>query len=252
MAESCVDIGGNPGDPPLLFLHGGALNRRMWLPQMETLAEDFRVIAMDLPGHGGLSGDSFDLDAAAVRVAEILEAQAGSPALVVGLSLGGYVAMVHAAGRADQVAGLILSGCSVDYGGLLGIAARVNATALKLMTQERFETMQERRLRRVYPDAVVDSIAEAGFSLNGGIGSLRQAAARDFSPMLRRYPGPVLILNGENDGLSRKGEAGLASAVNAECRAVPGAGHICNLDRPDAFTEEVRRFAKLIGHRSAP
>lgn len=45
--------------------------------------------------------------------------------------------MVHAAEKADQVCGLVLSGCSADYGGLFGVAAKGNATALKLVTRVR-------------------------------------------------------------------------------------------------------------------
>lgn len=245
--ESCIDIGGAPGGPAMLFLHGGSLNRRMWQPQVEMLAEDFRVIAADLPGHGAMRDGRFDLYAAAKYVAGVLEAQDAVPALLIGLSLGGYVAMVHAAERTDQVSGLVLSGCSVDYGGLLGIAAKANAAVLKLMTQERFAAKQEHRLRRAYPDSVVDSMVELGFSLRGGVDSLRQVVATDFHPVLRRYQGPVLILNGANDCLSRKGAAGLAGSVGAEYRVIPDAGHICNLDQPAAFTAEVSRFAKSVG-----
>lgn len=223
----------------------------MWQPQLETLAGDFRVIAVDLPGHGTLRDSRFDLCGAARHVARVLEAQDAAPALLVGLSLGGYVAMVHAAERADQVFGLVLSGCSVDYGGLLGLAAKASATALKLMTQERFAAKQERRLRREYQDSVVDSMVELGFSLRGGVDSLQQVAATDFHPVLRRYQGPALILNGANDRLSRKGAVGLAGSVGAEHCVIPDAGHICSLDQPTAFSAEVRRFAKSVAFPQA-
>lgn len=55
---------GPPGTPPIVLLHGAAFTHAMWLPQLDALGVDFRVIAPDLPGHGERAGERFGLDAA--------------------------------------------------------------------------------------------------------------------------------------------------------------------------------------------
>ena len=77
----------------LVFVHGAGANRKMWIPAIDRLCGSYRVIAHDLPGHGALRRESFRFDAA-VRVTEaVIEDYTGGPVVLVGLSLGGYVAM---------------------------------------------------------------------------------------------------------------------------------------------------------------
>ncbi len=74
-----------------MFFHCAGANRRIWLPQVHRLADAFQVIALDLPGHGALADMPFSLGAAREHVVGVIEAWAGGRALIVGLSLGGYV-----------------------------------------------------------------------------------------------------------------------------------------------------------------
>jgi len=65
--------------------------------------------------------------------------------------------------------------------------------------------------------------------------------------MLREFPGPVLILNGERDSSARRGEARFAAAPRqGRLQHIPDAGHACSLDRPDAFDQAVCDFARSI------
>jgi hypothetical protein len=65
--------------------------------------------------------------------------------------------------------------------------------------------------------------------------------------MLRSFPGPALIVNGENDKPNRKREAALLRAAqDGQLQIVKQAGHLCNLEQPEAFTHQVRTFAKGI------
>jgi pimeloyl-ACP methyl ester carboxylesterase len=87
------DTAGPLGAPPIVFVHGSRVTRKMWLPQMEALADDFRVIALDLPGHGVLASTPFRLETALAVIDDVIRRGASGRALVVGLSLGGYLAM---------------------------------------------------------------------------------------------------------------------------------------------------------------
>ena len=84
-------VAGPPEAPAIVFIHGVRLTGAMWAPQVADLSDTFRTIALDLPAHGTRSGEAFTLDAATEAVASTIRAEAGGRAVVVGLSLGGYV-----------------------------------------------------------------------------------------------------------------------------------------------------------------
>jgi pimeloyl-ACP methyl ester carboxylesterase len=73
-------------------------------------------------------------------------------------------------------------------------------------------------------------------------------AGKDFSAVLRQFPGPVLILNGERDASARRGESKFLSvARQGRGQRIADAGHACNLDQPEEYNLAVREFAKSIG-----
>ncbi len=90
-------------DPlPVVFAHGTRVSGTMWRPVMQSVGAHRPVAASDLPGHGRRRGEPFTIDAAAAAVADTID-QLGGRALVVGLSLGGYVGIADA-GLAPSVA----------------------------------------------------------------------------------------------------------------------------------------------------
>ena len=94
--KSAFDVVGPQNAFPIVLVHGVSWTRKMWMPQLEALSDEFRVIAIDLPGHGALREQPFQLKAAVQAVMESLRQQTDDRALIVGLSLGGYVAMAYA------------------------------------------------------------------------------------------------------------------------------------------------------------
>src|SRR5258707_11197784 len=96
--------------PTIVFLHGTRLTSAQWGPQIAALSDEFDCLALDLPGHGTRMTDPFSLAGAADSVADAIAAHGGGRAIVVGLSLGGYVAMDLAARWPDRVSALVLAG----------------------------------------------------------------------------------------------------------------------------------------------
>ena len=114
-ATPSITAMGSPDAPAIVFVHGTRLSRHAWTSQLETLSDEFRTIALDLPGHGARSGEPFSLEAAAAVLAITIRDNAvGGRAVVVGLSLGGYVAMTLAASRPELVRGLVIAGASAE------------------------------------------------------------------------------------------------------------------------------------------
>ena len=237
-------VAGPSDAPPIVFVHGTRLTGSMWVAQQAALSGEYRTIAMDLPAHGMRADEPFTLDSAADALAETIREVAGGRAIVVGLSLGGYVAMALAAREPDLVRGLVLSGATAEPVGIrmlpyLGLAAMMEG-----VDEARLERANAWYFRHRFPPAIAEPIVAGGFWTRGGADALRSIAGERFVPRLAAYPGPTLILNGERD-LPFRLFAPAFAAAGRDVRRVrlAGATHLANLDRPAAFSEAVRRFA---------
>lgn len=247
---SACDVAGPRDAFPIVSVHGAAATRKMWTPQLEALSDEFRVMAVDLPGHGMLREQPFRLEEAVQAVMESLNYQTHHRALIVGLSLGGYIAMACAYDHAQQIAGPVLSGCCIDYRGALGILSWLDsAIVTTLFSEDRLTRMQEKALRSKFPDTLVEPQLKAGFSWKAAPRAYRELVSHDFRAMLRTFAGPVLMLNGETDKPNRKREADLLKAAqHGQLQIIKQAGHVCNLEQPEAFTDQVRTFAKRLSY----
>jgi len=110
------DSGGNL--PPVLLLHGWTLSADLnFFAAFGPLSQRHRVVALDLRGHGrGLrSSQAFALEDCADDAAALLEVLGLGPAVVVGFSMGGAVAMLLWSRHPALVAGLVFSGAALDW-----------------------------------------------------------------------------------------------------------------------------------------
>jgi pimeloyl-ACP methyl ester carboxylesterase len=242
--------GSGPTDAPLVvFVHGAGISRHLWRPQLDALADQYRVLAPDLPGHGERTDDPVDFEAAVDIVETAIAQESPDCVVLVGQSLGGYVATEVAARHPERVAGLVLSGSSANYRGLLGLRTALGGSLFRLGARSRlvddwFERTVESRLRSLpVDDAVVDEILAAGVSLDAWGQAGHALVGYDFPTRLADYDGPVLLVNGADDHVNRPVAADLAAdraAVDAV--VIEDAGHTVNLERPDAYTDVVREF----------
>lgn len=248
-AEAGLTATGRPDAPAIVFLHGTRLSRAVWTPQLDALGGEFQAIALDLPGHGARAGDRFSLERATdVVAATIRDRAAGGRAVVVGLSLGGYVAMTLAARSPELVRGLVIAGASAEPAGVRVLAFRTLAVAMARLEHPPLDRLSAWFFRARYPAVVAEPIVAGGFWSAGGAVALRDLFDRRFVPRLAAYGGPVLILNGEYDLLFRLSAPTFAAAASDARRVVlGGALHLSNLDRPMAFNQVVRDFARSAG-----
>jgi pimeloyl-ACP methyl ester carboxylesterase len=113
---------------------------------------------------------------------------------------------------------------------------------------ERLDRLNTWFFRVRFPPAISEPIIAGGFWSAGGASALRAIVGERFIPRLAVYPGSTLILNGEFDlGFRLWAPAFAAAARDARRVRLAGATHLANLDRPAAFTEAVRRFARSLG-----
>jgi len=240
---------GPPDAPAIVFVHGTRLTGSMWTPQQAALSTEFRTIAVDLPAHGVRAAEPFTLEGAVDILSDTIRDETlGGRAIVVGLSLGGYVAMALAAREPDRVRGLVLSGATAEPIGLRTLPYLGLARLMEGIDDGRLDRLNTWFFRTRYPPAIADPIVAGGFWPAGGVAALRALAGERFVPRLAAYPGPTLILNGELDFPFRLFARTFAAAAQDPRRVrLAGASHMANLDRPAAFTEAVRRFARSLG-----
>lgn len=244
---------------PLLLVHGYPLNLRLWQPQLDGLAGDAHVLAVDLRGHGDSQPvpGPYSMDLFADDLNAFLDAMGiEQPVVLGGLSMGGYAAFAFYRKYAHRLRGLILTATrsapdspeaqaardqTAETARSKGIAAIVEAMAPKLLSPT---NLQER------PDllAQVKQIM-LKTSLEGVLGDLAAMKARpDSTPILAEMGLPVLILHGEEDGLIPVKEAQeMASEIRGgTIHLVPGAGHLPPLENPAVFNHAVREFLQVL------
>jgi pimeloyl-ACP methyl ester carboxylesterase len=233
---------------PIVFVHGSTLTRRSWQPQINALQDEFRILACDLPGHGARAGEPFTIEVALEQMHVSIEQLIADRVLLVGISLGGHLATLYASRFPDKIAGLVISGASMNFSGMVGLWTRLAGKVMLRMNEDRLRRKAEASIRRKWPAEISRLQIAAGIYPYGAARSFQELSRNKFQHELARIQAPVLILNGELDRPNRKGEQlFLRSAPNARLEIIPGAGHACNLEMPEAYTAILRRFATEIG-----
>jgi pimeloyl-ACP methyl ester carboxylesterase len=226
-----------------VFLHGAGMSSAMWRPQLDALSGELDAGAEDLPGHGSRSGErfSFPVSLEAVRRAVGTE----GPAVLVGLSLGGYVAIAAAAREPSLVSGLVLTGCSVDYSRRgHRLVAWTGEAFQRVWPKRMLREAQRAAFERRYPDLADDLVAD--HSWRGYADALRAARRIHWYECASAARQPVLVLNGSLDKPHVRAQAELLAHLReGRAQLIEGAGHLANLDRPEAYTAAVRSFARM-------
>jgi len=238
---------------PVVFLHAFPLSARMWRAQVEALANR-TVLAPDFPGFGGRAPGSPELEHFARVVLADMDAAGIREAVVVGLSMGGYVAFrLHALAQ-ERVAGMVLADTRSTADDETGRvrrtdqAARARAEGLGWLPEAFLPALLGETTRRERP-AVVEAVREimADADPEGVARALEAMRGRpDSTPELGKIRVPVLALVGEEDPPTAVEESrSIARGVtDGRLVVIPGAGHLSNLEAPEAFNEALVGFLR--------
>jgi pimeloyl-ACP methyl ester carboxylesterase len=235
------------GRVPLLLVHGHPFDRTMWHPQTAAFGAGRRVIAPDLRGYGGSSvrPGRTGLDEFARDLAALLDVLGVERAVLCGLSMGGQIVLEFHRLFAERVAGLVLadtfargeteSGREERYAradvlerdGMAGYAHGVLDSMIGPATVREQPDVAAHVLRMMLaaPPA-------------GAAAALRGRAERpDYTAMLARITAPTLVVVGRDDVFTPVADARFLHERIAGSRlaVVQDAGHMPNLERPDAF-----------------
>ncbi|WP_369212346.1 alpha/beta fold hydrolase [Streptomyces flavofungini] len=238
---------------PLVLVHGIRVAARMWDPHARQLAPRFRVTAPDLPAHGTLRERAFSMEEAVAQVDHAVDEATratGRRPLVVGASLGGYVALAYGAAHPDRAAAIVAQGSTARPNRLTGLVYRAAARAIRRLGPERAARLNDRVLRRRLPPESYRAVLSGGLAMHAFVQVVEDLTRRDFLILAKRCELPVLFVNARGDRLFRAHERQFLGAVRADggyarLFHVPGT-HDISISDPSAFVRIVERGHALL------
>lgn len=239
--------------PPLVLLHGYVGDGpTTWRPQLDGLCDDFTVVAWDAPGAGGSSDppESFGMAGYADCLARFVDRLGLETPHVAGLSFGGALALEFSRRHPTTPKTLILASAYAGWGGSLpaDVAQQRLYQALVLADQSP-DAFVGALLPTMFSDATPpESVDAFGASIAAfhpaGFRAMARASAENLRDVLPHINVPTLLVYGDRDA-----RAGLtvaedlhAAISGSQLVVLPDAGHLCNIETPEAFNGAVRAF----------
>jgi 3-oxoadipate enol-lactonase len=250
--------------PLVLFLHGIGSNRTSWHLQLPAFAEHFHAVAWDARGYGRSEDYQGELDFGdfAGDLVRLLDHFGAATAHLCGLSMGGRIAQDFHARHADRVATLVL--CDTFAGDDAHDARSGRSQSIEEFVNSRIqpfldgEDPKERAPRTagrlMAPGHSADALrrairASSEIHVESYIKTVRASAAFSRVDELAHIRVPTLLVFGAEDPLTPPtvGQYMRDKIAGSRLVILPGAGHLTNLEVPEAFNATVLAF--LFEHR---
>jgi pimeloyl-ACP methyl ester carboxylesterase len=237
----------------LVLLHGFLCDSRCWRRQLAELSGQFRIMAWDAPGAGSSSDppETFTTTDYAHCLAGLLDAIGITSAHVVGLSWGGILAQEFYRVSPQRVRRLVLAGAYAGWKGSLAEPVwRERLQSCLRDSRGPVDALVAMLLPGMFTDGVPENVREelgtimAQFHPVGFRVMARSSAESDTRDLLPRIDVPTLVLWGSEDRRSPMhiAEQLYTAIPGADLVVIPEAGHVSNMEQPDAFNAHVRRF----------
>jgi pimeloyl-ACP methyl ester carboxylesterase len=245
----------------LVFLHGYPFDRSIWQGQIDHFSKEAHVVVPDTPGFGlspDLPGDSKDtsMDAYADTLAEVLKANNQNSIVLIGHSMGGYIAFAFARRHADMLKGLVLVATKAGADTEAGREGRYKQAAA--VEERGAQAVVEAMLPKLFAPAtyeekpeLVEAVRNTMLNQNrhGIMAALYAMASRpDSTPGLADISVPTLIITGAEDAIIPAPEAGIlqSNIRNSKHVSVEGAGHMLMMEQPDKFNEALGALVRSL------
>jgi 3-oxoadipate enol-lactonase len=251
------EAAGDLAKTPLVFLHGIGGAARAWRRQVGTFGDRYRAMAWDMPGYGGsaaLAGASIGMLADALQ--DFLARSGAIRPILVGHSIGGMIVQQWLTKHPRDASAVVLAQTSPAFGKADGDWQKSFIEA-RLGPLDRGETMA-RLAPSLVKELVGDDPDADGMALaRDCMASVPEASYRammlallgfDQRHALRDIAVPTLVLSGSKDkNAPAPMMAKMATYIpSAKYVELEGAGHLVNLERPDAFDAALDQFLGTI------
>jgi pimeloyl-ACP methyl ester carboxylesterase len=241
----------NPKRPPIILIHGAGGSYLSWSPQIRRLAGE-KIYAPDLPGHGQSEGTGRQsIEEYADDVINFMDAESIQAAVLAGISMGSAIALMLVLKSPQRVAGLVLIG----GGAKMPVAKNTLGTIGKADTFE--STVEFINTNFFSPAASQDLIRLSKQGLlktnpSVMLGDFLACNRFDVADRLADIQIPTLVLCGEKDKMMPpKFSTSLRDAIpNAQLSIVENAGHMLQLEQPDAVADAMKQFVDDLPLRS--
>ena len=249
---------------PVVLLHGFPLDHRMWAAAAQALPEGVRAIGVDLPGqgHSDLGGMPPRLEDVADAVHHTMREQGEGNAVVVGLSMGGYVALALAERHPGFVVGLGLvdTKSTADLDAARANRLRVAAAVTEGQTLDPVLSMPgtllgptsvEKR-RNLFP--LLESWIRAQSPAGVAWAQRAMAARPDRTDVLRTFDGPVSVVVGAEDQVTPLVEAEhmVHAARDGALTVVPATGHMSAVEDPATVAAAIGLLHRRVAEATHP
>jgi 3-oxoadipate enol-lactonase len=248
------------GDPVVLLIHAFPLTGAMWAPQVGALDSNARFVVPDLKGFGASEAPEdasvYTMDAYADELAALLDHLDLAGVVVAGLSMGGYVGFALWRRHRERVRALVLADtrAEADTPEVIerrtGQQQQVRDDGPSALTEGLLGALLAQSTRDKKPDVVERVTKLMDGPAAGYIGALEAMKRRpDSTDDLAAIDVPTLVVVGEEDALTPPEAARKIHEHVGGSRlvVVPQAGHLSNLEAPDAFNGALAEFLSLMG-----
>jgi pimeloyl-ACP methyl ester carboxylesterase len=242
------------GDP-VLFVHGFPLTLGLWTPLLEHLGDDRLLILPDLRGHGETeAAESATMADFADDLHALLDHVApNTPACVVGLSMGGYIAFEFFRRHRSSVRALVLADTRPTADS--PEAADGRRESARRVLAEGSHVIADGMIDKLFAPQASDDLRKGWYAIMsatspaGVAAALRGLADRpDSRDTLPRIDVPTLILVGEHDAITTPDDArAMHDAIGgSRLEIIPGAGHMAPVEQPEPFAKALRAFLNAV------
>ncbi|RKG65544.1 alpha/beta hydrolase [Corallococcus sp. CA054B] len=241
---------GRQDGPVVVFLHGYTDSHHTWDLDLPRFPRDFRIYALDQRGHGDSSRPAccYTQQAFAKDVVAFLDAKRVSRAVLVGHSMGSFIAQQVALDFPHRVKGLVLVGSAPTVAGnevALGLKEAVDSLTDPVDPAFIYE-FQASTFYAPVPESYLDTLVSESSKLPARVwqDALDGLIAEDHSARLGRIRVPTLIIGGDHDGFfSVDEQRALARAIRGSRYLLyPETGHAPHAERPQRFVNDVHHF----------
>jgi pimeloyl-ACP methyl ester carboxylesterase len=244
---------------PLVLLHAFPLSADMWRPQLERVPQGWRFIAPDLRGFGRsrlLSSTGITMDDYAADVFCLMDSLHIDDAVIGGLSMGGYVTFAMLRQAESRFTGMVLADTRPQADTPQAREGRVRLREVlakdgpRGVADQMLPKLLGETTRRDSAEAVQQTRAmieaAAPEAIDAAIGALM--GRPDSTSGLSAISCAALVVVGEHDEITPVAEAEAMRRViqRSTLSVIPGAGHLSNLEQPEAFSRALGDF--LLSH----